>query len=77
MYAVRQHHLWVSGAEISWQMVHLLGHGQCNNCAVDNECTKISVMENILRVQTFPDLYGDHLEADTRVMLHAKQASNY
>ena len=43
-------------------------------CAVNNECKKYFSVDGILKVESVAELYGDHLEADTRVMLHARHA---
>ena len=43
-------------------------------CAVNNECKKYFSVDGILKVESVAELYGDHLEADTRVMLHATHA---
>ena len=43
-------------------------------CSVDNKCTKIYCVEGFLKFETIPELFGDHLEGDTRVMFHAKHA---
>ena len=43
-------------------------------CSVDNKCTKFYCVEGFLKFETIPELFGDHLEVDTRVMFHAKHA---
>ena len=43
-------------------------------CSVDNECKKFSTINGLIKVGNVPKLYGDHLEADTRVAFHAKHA---
>ena len=43
-------------------------------CAIDNECKKFYCADGMLRYELVPDLYGLHLEADTRVMFHVKHA---
>ena len=41
-------------------------------CSIDNKCTKFYCVEGSLNFETIPELFGDHIEGDTRVMLHAK-----
>ena len=43
-------------------------------CSIDNKCTKFYLVEGSLKFETIPELFGDHLEDDTRVMFHAKHA---
>ena len=45
-------------------------------CSNDNKCTKFYCVEGSLKFETIPELFGDHLEGDTRVMFHAKHAAN-
>ena len=45
-------------------------------CSTDNKCTKFYCVEGSLKFETIPELFGDHLEGDTRVMFHAKHAAN-
>ena len=45
-----------------------------SNCSINNECKNFYSVDGRLKVEDVPELYGDHLEADTRVMLHAKHA---
>ena len=41
-------------------------------CSIDNKCRKFYCVEGSLKFETIPELFGDHIEGDTRVMLHAK-----
>ena len=43
-------------------------------CAINNTCTKHYNVEGEYRFVVVDALYGDHLEADTRVMFHAAHA---
>ena len=43
-------------------------------CATDNECKKLYSEDGVLKFEEIYDLYGYHLECDTRVMFHAKHA---
>ena len=43
-------------------------------CSIDNKCTKCDCVEGSLKFETIPELFEDHLEGDTRVMLHVKHA---
>ena len=43
-------------------------------CSNDNKCTKFYCVEGSLKFETIPELFGDQLEGDTRVMFHAKHA---
>ena len=43
-------------------------------CSADNECKKFSAINGLTKVENVPELYGDHLEADTRMAFHAKHA---
>ena len=43
-------------------------------CSIDNKCTKFYFVEGSLKFETVPELFGDYLEGDTRVMFHAKHA---
>ena len=43
-------------------------------CSSDNKCTKFYCVEGSLKFETIPELFGDHLAGDARVMFHAKQA---
>ena len=43
-------------------------------CSIDIKCTKFYCMEGSLKFETIPELFGDHLEGDARVMFHAKHA---
>ena len=45
-------------------------------CAINNTCFKLCTVEEKLKIEDIPSLYGNHLEADTRVMLHAKHADD-
>ena len=42
--------------------------------ALDDECKKFSTINGLIKVENVPELYGDHLEPDTRVASHAKDA---
>ena len=41
-------------------------------CSIDNKCTKLNCVEGSLKFETISELFGDHLEGNTRVMFHAK-----
>ena len=43
-------------------------------CSTENKYTKFYCVEDSLKFETIPELFGDHLEGDTRVMFHAKHA---
>ena len=43
-------------------------------CSIDNKYTKFYCVEGSLKFETIPELFGDHLAGDARVMFHAKQA---
>ena len=43
-------------------------------CSIDNKCTKFYCVEGSLKFDTIPELFGDHLECNTRVMFHPKHA---
>ena len=43
-------------------------------CSIDNKCIKFYCVEGSLKFETIPELFGDQLEGDTRVMFHAKHA---
>ena len=43
-------------------------------CAINNECKKLYCRNGILKNERVPELYGNHLEGDTRVVFHAKNA---
>ena len=43
-------------------------------CSIDNECKRYSVVDGVVKVDDIPELYGNHLEADTRVAFHALHA---
>ena len=43
-------------------------------CSIDNKCIKFYCVEDSLKFETIPELFGDQLEGDTRVMCHAKHA---
>ena len=44
--------------------------------SVDNECKKLFCVDGTLKKENVFSLYGYHLEADTRVMFHARHADN-
>ena len=46
-------------------------------CSVDNECKRFTSLDGQVKVEEVPELYGEHLEADTRVMFHAKHADSH
>ena len=43
-------------------------------CAIINECKKFYSEDGVLKFEEIYDLYGYHLEGDTRVMFHTKHA---
>ena len=43
-------------------------------CSIDNKYTKFYGVEGSLKFETIPELFGNHLEGDTRIMFHAKHA---
>ena len=43
-------------------------------CAINNESKKLNCWNDILKNERVPELYGNHLECDTRVAFHAKNA---
>ena len=43
-------------------------------CAINNECKKLYCRNGILKNERTPKLYGNHLEGDTGVVFHAKNA---
>ena len=43
-------------------------------CSIDNKYTKFYGVEGSLKFETIPELFGNHLEGDTRVIFHAKNA---
>ena len=45
-------------------------------CSVDNICKKIYVHDGTLKIEEVYELYGYHLEADTRVAFHAFHADS-
>ena len=42
--------------------------------SIENGCMRITSVDGSLRVEDVPELFGAHMEADTRVMLHARHA---
>ena len=42
--------------------------------SIDNECNKFYYHNNIFYFEEVNELYGDHLEANSRVMFHIKHA---
>ena len=48
--------------------------GKVLYCAINNECKKLYCRNGILKNERVPELYGNHLEGDTRVVFHAKNA---
>ena len=40
-------------------------------CSIDNKYRKFLCVDGSLKFETVTELFGDHLESDTRVMLHA------
>ena len=43
-------------------------------CSIDSKCTKFYCVEGSLKFEIIPELFGDHLEGDTRVTFYAKHA---
>ena len=43
-------------------------------CSTDNKCRKFDCVDDPLKFENIPELFGDHLEGGTRVMFHAKHA---
>ena len=43
-------------------------------CIIDNECRKFYSKDGVLKFEEIYNLYGYHLERDTRVMFHTKHA---
>ena len=43
-------------------------------CAINSESKKLYCINGILKNERVPELYGSHLEGDTRVVFHAKNA---
>ena len=43
-------------------------------CSIDNKCTKCYCVGGSLKFETIPEIFGDHLEGDTRVIFHVKHA---
>ena len=41
------------------------------NCSIDNECKRFYNQNDNYKVELVPELFGSHLEEDTRVILHA------
>ena len=44
-------------------------------CCVNNHCMKFYCFDQELKCIKEPSLFGDHLEADTQEMFHAKHAN--
>ena len=44
-------------------------------CTINNECTKLYCRNDILKNERAPELYGNHLDGDTRVVFYAKNAN--
>ena len=40
-------------------------------CSIDNKYRKLLCVDSSLKFETITELFGDHLESDTRVMLYA------
>ena len=55
--------------------IHILGE-KVFYCSIDNICKKFYAADGLLKVEDVTDLYGHHLEADTRVAFHAAYADN-
>ena len=49
-------------------------HNKVFYCAINN--MRFYVIDNELRYEEVPELYGSHLEADTRMMFHATHSDN-
>ena len=45
-------------------------------CAINSESKKLYCINGILKNERVPELYESHLEGDTRVVFHAKNADN-
>ena len=45
-------------------------------CSIDNTCKKFYVMDGCWKIEDVPDLYGYHLEADTRLDFHILHADS-
>ena len=43
-------------------------------CCIDSKCTKFYCVEGSLKFETIPELFGDHLEGNIRIMFYAKYA---
>ena len=43
-------------------------------CSIDNKYTKFYCVEGSWKFETIPELFGDHLQGDTRVIFHVKYA---
>ena len=43
-------------------------------CAINNECKNLFWRNDILKNERVPELYGNNLEGDARVVFHAKNA---
>ena len=41
-------------------------------CTINNECKKLYCRNGMLKNERVPELYGNHLERDTRVVFHAR-----
>ena len=41
-------------------------------CSIDNKCREFFCVDDSLKFKTIPEIFGDHLEGDTRLMFHAK-----
>ena len=54
---------------------HIISNKICY-CSVDNICKKIYVHDSTLKIEEVHELYGYHLEADTRVAFHAFHADS-
>ena len=52
---------------------HIIGE-KCFYCSIDNECKRFYNQNDNCKVELVPELFGSHLEGDTRVMLHALHA---
>ena len=51
-------------------------HNKVFYCAINNMCMRFYVIDNELRYEEVPELFGSHLEADTRMMFHVIHSDN-
>ena len=48
---------------------HIIGK-KISYCSIDNECIRFYNQNYSYKNELVPELFGSHLEGDTRVMLH-------